>query len=201
MKKNIKKPSVQLVNLYIEEFNKEDEENPKDSSLELLFSSFKENIILEEIYLKVNAINSLYSTNIYDLNKIAKHILKLNIDEKILIGDSNIVNEIATGHNIKSKKSETGTDISFYSFASKYCSWSNKNQYPIFDSFVEKVLINYRNQKLLNFKNEDLRNYPEFKNIINTFRNTFGLTVFSYKELDKFLWKFGKKEFSTENNN
>lgn len=196
MKTKLEKPSIELVQKYIHEFDLEEKENPKDSSLDLIFNTFKNNDVFEEIYLKISVLNSFYSTNIYDLNKIAKHILKLNIDEVIKAGDANLVNAIASGHGIASKKSENGKEISFYSFATKYCSWSNNSQYPIFDSFIEKVLMNYKNQKLLDFKNDDLKNYPKFKNIIDSFKDTFDLKEFSYKEIDKFLWKFGKENFS-----
>ena len=45
------------------------------------------------------------------------------------------------------------------------------------------------------FKNSDLKNYVKFKSILCDFQNFYGLQRYSFKELDKFLWQFGKEYF------
>ena len=84
----------------------------------------------------------------------------------------------------------------FYSFASKYCSHHNQVEFPIYDSYVDIVLRYFRKaDKFYNFKNEDLKDYCKFKNILLKFREYYGLQEFSLKELDKYLWQFGKFYF------
>jgi hypothetical protein len=42
---------------------------------------------------------------------------------------------------------------------------------------------------------QELSDYLNFKRTIEVFRETYGLTEFSFKELDKFLWLYGKESF------
>lgn len=45
----------------------------------------------------------------------------------------------------------------------------------------------------MRFKNADLKRYDSFKRIVSAFREHYGLQRFSFKELDKFLWLYGRK--------
>ncbi len=70
--------------------------------------------------------------------------------------------------------------------------------YPIFDGVVSKLINEY--QRLDEFseffwQNELSRDYLKFKRTIEAFQQKYGLTDFSYKELDKFLWVYGKEYF------
>lgn len=48
----------------------------------------------------------------------------------------------------------------FYSFTTKYCSHHCPLDFPIYDSYVEKVLCYFRNRdKFASFKNQDLKDY------------------------------------------
>lgn len=125
---------------------------------------------------------------------MAKHIQTLNIDEEIEKGNPDVVCQIATGHNIRSKK--FNTEINFYSFATKYCNWHNSDDYAIYDSFVDKVLMAYKHEdNFSDFKHTDLKNFRLFKRIILDFIASYGLTKYNLKEIDKFLWIYGKKHF------
>ena len=89
-----------------------------------------------------------------------------------------------------------GVTRKFYSFSTKYCSHHNSNEYPIYDSYVEKVLKYFRKtDKFFNLKNADLKDYQEFKNIIIAFREYYGLEEFNLKEIDQYLWQLGKEYF------
>ena len=84
----------------------------------------------------------------------------------------------------------------FYSFATKYCSHHNPIEYPIYDSYVEKVLKYFRKKdKFADFKNADLKDYQHFKQILLTFRSYYGLEEFNIKEIDQYLWQLGKEYF------
>lgn len=84
----------------------------------------------------------------------------------------------------------------FYSFATKYCSRHNPTEYPIFDSYVEKLLKYFRDtDRFKSFNNDDLKKYSEYKNILLTFRNYYGLEQFNLKQIDKYLCQLGKEKF------
>ena len=68
-----------------------------------------------DILLKVAALNDFYSTNIFSVYPVAKHILSLNIDDRLMTGDVALVSDIQ-------KVTINGVEKNFYSFATKYCS-------------------------------------------------------------------------------
>lgn len=188
-------PTTKLVDEYIDKFNKEKRYFASDNAIINLLEQFPENKKIEDIILKISTINNLYSTNIYGTFKMAEHILSLDIDKKLNEGNLDVVNQILQGHNIRSSK--TGKEIHFYSFATKYCNWHNKDAYAIYDSFVEKILIAYRNELgFPKFKNSGLKDYSHFVEIVKELRDKHSLTKYNFKEIDKFLWKYGKENFN-----
>ncbi len=193
--KKLQTPTKNLVDIYINKFKKNERYYKADQAIDNLLKIFPKNKKLEDILLKVTVINALYSTNIFGTYIMAKHIEKLQIDDLLLTSDPNVVNRIATGHGIP--KSKTKGDRNFYSFATKYCNWHNKENYPIYDNFVHKILIAYRNKdNFSEFKNKELKDYKRFKQIITDFKNRYLLTKYKLKEIDKFLWIYGQYIFS-----
>lgn len=188
-------PTNQLLNQYLEKFNNDERYFPADEAILNLFEAFPNNKKLEDILLKISVINDLYSTNILGTFKMAKHIQRLNVDDEIRVGNPEIVNRIALGHGICNKKKNR--EINFYSFATKYCNWHNQEQYAIYDSFVEKVLIAYRNRdKFSSFHRLELKEFSKFKKIISDFAAFYKISNYNLKEIDKFLWIYGKELFS-----
>lgn len=192
MTKKLEKPTPEFIKYYLNKFDSDEKSISVENALKTLIDRFPENKNIDEIKLKISTLNSFYSINIYEIGSMAKHIQSLNIDDAIAIGDPNIVQKIATGHAIASLKSEAGKEINFYSFATKYCSWHNPDEFPFFDSYVEKLLIAYRELGFYDFKNVELKQYERFKTILIKFREYYGLTDFSLKEIDKFLWLYAK---------
>lgn len=196
---NIENPTNKLLDKYIDKFNKDKRYKPADNAIMNLFAAFPNNKKLEDILLKISVINDLYSTNILGTFKMAEHIKQLNIDKQLQIGNPDLVNKIAMGHGIKTKKNNT--ELNFYSFATKYCNWHNQDSYAIYDSFVEKVLLAYkRKDNFSDFKQADLKVFRKFKKIIDDFAEFYGLTKHNLKEIDKFLWIYGKEKFPTNYN-
>jgi hypothetical protein len=191
---NLQAPTNELLDKYIDQFNNDERYYPADQAIIKLFAAFPDNKKLEDILIKISVINDLYSTNILGTFIMAKHIRKLNIDENLRGGDPDIVHKIATGHNIRTKKNNR--EINFYSFATKYCNWHNRDSYAIYDSFVDKVLMAYkRKDNFSAFKKADLKDFKKFKRIIQVFIDFYGLTQHNLKEIDKFLWIYGKEKF------
>ncbi|KAF5045074.1 hypothetical protein DSECCO2_485090 [anaerobic digester metagenome] len=90
--------------------------------------------------------------------------------------------------------------LKLYSFATKYCSHHNPEDYPIYDSYVDKVLCYFRNvDSFAAFRSDALKGYLEFKRILRAFRAFYGLKQFGLKEIDKFLWQLGKSRKKRRN--
>ena len=98
---------------------------------DLFMKTYPNNTDIKQVIIKVSALNDFYSTNIFKVYNVAKHIIDLNIDERLAINDVTLVNDIA--------KVQVSDDkfVNFYSFATKYCSRHKPTEYPIFDSFVD----------------------------------------------------------------
>lgn len=158
-------------------------------AIKKLFTKFPLNNKAEDVLLKATVINSLYSTNIYDIIRVAENIVIKNIDGLILQKDLSVIDLIAFGHGIKNKK---GTERRFYSFATKYCHFHNGNEYPIYDSYVELALASFKKEGKISFKTDDLRSYDRFKAVIIQFRDNYDLNQFSIEEIDHYLWLKGK---------
>lgn len=186
-------PTNILVAEHIRKFNNDKRYYPADEAIIKLFNAFPENKELEDILLKISALNDLYSTQIYATYRLAEHILNLGIDKQLFEGDPGAVQDIASGHGITNKK---GTEINFYSFATKYCNWHNRDAYAIYDSFVDKVLMAYKKQdRFSEFKKSELKDFISFKRIIENFITYYNLSDHNLKEIDKFLWIYGKEKF------
>jgi len=83
---------------------------------------------------------------------------------------------------------------SYLSFASKFCSWHNPMDYPIWDGNVRACLWAYKQQdEFATFHNYDLWDYESFRSIMSAFQARYGLELLSSKEVDKFLWRLGDR--------
>lgn len=155
--------------------------------------NYKYNNNLDSILIKCTVLNDFYSTNIFNKYEVAKHILSLNIDDRLQKGDPTLVNDIAK---------VTILDKYFYSFASKYCSHHNPKEYPIYDSYVVRVLKYFKKEdKKLNFNNDDLKKYEKFKNILIDFQKQYHIEEYDLKDLDRYLWQLGKEYFKKTSKN
>ncbi|PHI17946.1 hypothetical protein CEQ90_20500 [Lewinellaceae bacterium SD302] len=187
-------PSKNMINEYLSLFNKDDRYREAEIAIESLIKNYPHNTSLTSILLKTTVINDLYSTQIFSTFKLAEHIKNTNLDHLLSAGNAEAVDLIARGHGIVTSKSSKEKYL--YSFATKYCSWHNQNKYPIYDSFVEKILVAYNNQdSFSDFNKSDLKSYYKFKDVINDFITFYKLEEFNTKQLDKFLWKYGKFKF------
>jgi hypothetical protein len=192
VKLECKRPTPELVQEYINKFDNDSELIAVENALLELFRRYPSNQSLPEILIKVATLNSLYATNIYATVKVANHILNKNIDAKLQQRSPELVDEIALV-TIGNKTRRN------YSFASKYCHWHQPEEFLIYDSYVERILWSYQNQDtFMMFRRSELQKYPRYKKIIEGFRAYYGLRQFNFRELDKFLWLYGKEIFSNQ---
>lgn len=186
----VPRPSPEQVTYYLRKWDALENYHLQECALDKLFHQLcPENKTIEDILLKAATLNDFYSTNIYSIFPVAKHILELDIDSRLTEGRVELVDEIQT-------VVIGGKEHHFYSFASKYCSHHNEKDFPIYDSFVDEVLRYFRARDgFARFRNEELKVYPRFKELLIEFRSAYGLGQFSLKEVDKYIWQLGKEYF------
>lgn len=188
---DIKKPSPAEVLYYLALWDSLENYTLQESSLKKLFTeTYPLNNDLDDVLIKVCSLNDFYSTNIFSPFIVAKHIVRLSIDDDLSRGELSIVDKIArvevTGGKIKY----------FYSFASKYCSHHRPQIYPIYDSYVDQMLVYFKNtDNFYNFPRTDLKSYARYREILEKFRIFYKLDSFDLKQIDKYLWQAGKKYF------
>jgi len=190
----VPRPTKQSVAEYLDKWTQLPGYTEQEEALLLLFKdTFPYNKSLSEVLIKCSTLNDFYGTNIFNVYPLAKHIVRLDIDLRLADGDPNLVNDISLGHGITSR---SGKELHLFSFATKYCSHHNPLDFPIYDSYVEKLLVHFRNaDRFSSFRNEELRDFLVFKRIIMDFRKAYQLDDFNLKQIDQYLWQFGKEIF------
>lgn len=187
---DIPKPSVSQVELYLMKWkNLENYRLQEDALNRLFFDLCPLNVEITDILLKASTLNNFYSTNIFSIYPVAKHICDLNIDKRLEFGDDTLVRDIQY-------VTISNTPKNFYSFATKYCSHHNPFKYPIYDSFVDEVLRYFRNRdNFADFKDTDLKDYIKFKRVLVDFQTFYELEKFNLKQIDQYIWQLGKEYF------
>ena len=191
MNTQVKKPTPAEVNFYLKKWKSLENYVFQESSLKKLFTkTYPHNNSLDDVLIKVCALNDFYSTNIFSPFAVAKHIISLKIDKNLAEDDLELVNTIAE------VKMNGGKIKNFYSFATKYCSHHKPTIYPIYDSYVEKMLLYFKKKdNFCDFTKDDLRSYPIYRRILMDFRKFYDLESFDLKQIDQYLWQAGKFYF------
>ena len=189
-----------------------------DEILEKIFHDHSVNTPdhIEYVYFKVKLLNDFYSTGINDIYTITEGITKIkNLDTLLAQGDIGAVSSIR-----EMAKEKIGRDI--YSFATKYCYFSNPEKFSISDKYVAYLLRDYmkkhkedfcelfsdHNEKakalvidvnkltsgqLLNAMRDD---YEFFMNVINLFISKCkNCSQNQRKDIDNYLWLAGMMKY------
>lgn len=187
---DVPNPTTKQVEMYLTKWASLENYRLQEDALHKLFHELcPKNTDVIDILLKASTLNDFYSTNIFSIYPVAKHICDLDIDVRLETGDATLVRDIqyvTIGDKAKN----------FYSFASKYCSHHNPLDYPIYDSYVDEVLRYFRNHdSFSSFQDSDLKDYIKFKDILTDFRAFYNLDKYSLKEIDQYVWLLGKDYF------
>lgn len=179
-------PTPELISKYNEKWFELDKYPEQEDILTDLFSN-EDNSNFKIVLTKTIFLNEFYSTHLDNVVGMAKHIVNLDINEKLNNNDISLVEDIAF----------TPSEMNnAYSFASKYCSWHKPNTYPILDSYAKGVLYNM-NRKfgfMPQFTRQNISSsYTFYCNIYENFIQHFNLQDFTLKQIDRFLWLFGKE--------
>lgn len=153
----------------------------------------KEYLDRSDLLVKCSTLNDFYSTSIYSVYRVVEHYSKFkDLGKRMADGDVSLVEEL---RNVPVSDDAKDTR-DFYSFATKFCAHHNAEAFPIYDSYVDKMLRELRNRdKNLKFHNEDLKHYESFRDIICQMREIYGIAELSFREVDIMLWLAGKEYF------
>jgi len=162
-----------------------------ETALGTLFGMYPTNTDPSHVLLKVVTLNQLYSTQILAVHAVADHIYenRQEIDAGLNAGLPEVVDMIA---RVKIGEKERVN----FSFASKFCSWHRPEIYPIYDSRVDKYLWGLQKQVSFSgvkFPHISLWVYPKFVKVMESFRTHYGLNLFTFKQIDKFIWLQGEQ--------
>lgn len=92
---NVPNPSSDQVEHYLRAWDELENYHLQEDALDKpFFTLCPENTDMSDILLKVAALNDFYSTNIFSVYPVAKHILSLNIDDRLKNGDVALVSDI-----------------------------------------------------------------------------------------------------------
>lgn len=171
-----------------------------DRAIRMVMDAMPKNTTLPEVVAKVSVIKTLYATPIYDVYSICERIVHVPTFDLLLErGDLEAVKIVRSGHGIRMKK--TNKELDFYSFATKYCSFHNPREYPIYDNLVADLLwtLNKEHKWTHNLYKYSLLDYGQFKTLLDTCAQFYSLGVESYKTLDQGLWIFAKYKWLLSN--
>jgi hypothetical protein len=179
-------PTPSLVQTYVTEFEREPESVASDDAIALSVKTFPHNRAIEEVLLKVAAVNQLYNAQMFTtaIYPVAKLICSLDIESKLNERSLDVVTRIAYDEIGQRKR---------YVFATKYCHFHRPDAYPIFDDMAATLICSYQAKDGFanpTFTKDDLKQYPTYKDIIEKFRSHYGLTGVSFRHMDKFLWRY-----------
>lgn len=185
-------PSETELKSYLERWDILQDYVEHEKALHIIFREdprFAANTDIRFVIIKCSALNDFYATNIYKIAPVARNIVAIkDFDARLTKGDDTLVDEIAYVDGRRN-----------YSFATKYCSHHQPDRYPIYDRYVEDVLtvLRQRNPRAFRFKNRgELKVYSTFRSAIDDFRKAYGLEVYTYKDIDRYLWQLGKDYYN-----
>ncbi len=160
------------------------------------FSQYEsqDNEIIEEDDLKefLEKVNETYHTRVNGIAKIVGRLKgELKISSKMELSEK--INEgWEITEFIKICKECTGKYT--YSYATKVFSFVD-DRYPIIDSIVATLLYTYLDEANITISKSLWGDYSKYKEAYNIFVDRFDLRqgkVYPYKDVDKFLWTYGK---------
>lgn len=187
---------------------------------DLFRRDYPKNTDTAQVYAKVHALNVLYGAGVRSVDEelMAKHIVSIEgIDDRIGMGCEEIIGEIA--HLPKGSKYTTkrGDEVykggrTYYVFATKFCSFSQPDLFPIVDSTVRKLLCglfggrandqacrNGLSEPISISKLNRVNQYGLYKETIRAFMKWYGslgpdedYRILNFKSADVFLWTYQK---------
>jgi len=151
-----------------------------------LFRNTPGNASTENVQMKVSAINDTELRR-HDIEEaMVAHIIKLNIDSRLLENDLSIVEEIA--HIVA-----RGQSWHMLRFASMYCNFHKPEIYPIFSDEHLDFYRRFIAENKLPLDASKLNTYEVFSKALNELVSRLGLTgKMNYLQIRKFGWLYAQ---------
>lgn len=189
------KPSLTEANIYFHQWNTMPDNITTETALIPFFRDKAGNPTNNTdpilVLTKVTLLNNWYATGILNPYEMYHHIMSVkNLDKRLLMGDISLIDDIRNLQILNKK-------FDFYSFATKYCCLHCPDKFPIFDSLVEKVILDLKEIYPAVFTfiyKYQLRDFHIFKQQIDNINSHWKLNL-KYRDLDRYLWLLGKQYF------
>ena len=153
---------------------------------------------LEEIIAKASIINDLYSTSVFDILSVAKHVYSVSNTTGLL--DKNGNANYSAIKDMATVSHSGGKTIHHISFASKFASFFRPDLFPIYDNIVAEVFCRLKRKGFFksntSFTKDDLKSeystykavYDEFMDLSGMSKLKIGASKLTYKDVDDYLW-------------
>ena len=151
-----------------------------------LFAKTSGNSNQDDVRMKVSALNDSDVRTLSIEEDMVRHIVALNIDDRLNRNDMTVVENIA---NI----SAHGKNHHLLHFASVYCNYHKPDVFPIYSEQYHDFYKKYITEYKLPLDTEKLNTYPVFSKALNDLVQRLGLTgKMSYLHLRKFAWLYAE---------
>lgn len=137
------------------------------------------NICLQAVTEKVAAIGSPSLWQNGEQQTVAKHILSLHIDDRLMEGDLSLISDL---ENIKVSFS----DYDLLHFFSRYCCVHQPERFPIYSSSTLKII----QSRYSNFNITGMESYEDYWKGVNLVLNDLHITLPNYFCAEKFFWLY-----------
>ena len=182
-------PCPEEVRRYLAQWRERKNYQWQEEALGRLFQDYAPgNRDIRDILLKDAALNDFCSANIFPIFPLAEHILALDIDQRLSSGDPGPAEDLKTVE-------DNGKVRRFYSFATKYCRHHRPEEFPLSDHYWRSRCAILGPGGLCRFQDGEPEDYRRFREALWVFRGGYGLDMFSWKELDRYLWQLGMEFF------
>ncbi len=144
---------------------------------------------LKECYLKATALNALYATNVFAINRMAVYIAKIMSTDDIAITSLDLSQGLTLLKTIAALPASNGGPAprNHRSFASKFCHFFVDGKlFPMYDSYARKALRFHLGKRAT----KGIEQYDGFVASVQTLKDQAGLSC-SWRELDYYLWLAG----------
>jgi hypothetical protein len=151
-----------------------------------LFAAHPSNTAEDDVRTKVSAINDEEFRLHVSPDDMVKHILQLNMDDRLTKGDLTVVEDIA--HLTNDPK------LNLLHFASAYCNFHQPLLFPIYSEQHFYFFPKYIQAVNLEVNPDDLKHYPVFCKVLTDFIQRLGLQgKYNFLQVRKFGWLYFEK--------
>jgi len=171
---------------YIEIFTNQEMYFVNDLKNLELFKKYPFNTSADDIHVKLSSINDTDISNNALMEDAIKHILNLNIDDRIKSGDLSVVEDIA---HIKTE----GKLFYLLHFASVYCNFHRPEIFPIYSEQHIAFYKKYIKENNLPLDPQKINTYNVFSKALDDLVQRLGLSgKMNYLHLRKFGWLYAE---------